>query len=273
MPRFAANVSMLFTEVPFLERFAASADAGFSAVEFMFGYAHPVADIVTAVRAHDLRVVLMNAPPGDFAAGDRGLAALPERRDEFRASIATALEYASALECPSVHVMAGVVPPADDQAMHAQRHEEHRAVLVDNLRWACREAQARDVTLLLEALNPGDVPNYFYSRQAEVHAIRSEVAAPNLKAQMDLYHTQRVEGALTEKLQRWLPDIGHIQVASVPGRHEPDVGEIDCRYMFRLIDELGYAGWIGCEYRPRAGTLAGLGWREALTRAEADGPG
>ncbi len=265
MPRFAANVSMLFTEVPFLERFAAAAQAGFAAVEFTFGYAHPVEAIARAVRAHDLRVVLINAPPGDFESGERGLASLPHRRAAYRESIATALRYATALACPCVHVMAGVVAPDDDPVVTARRRAEQHAVLIDQLRWACLEAQARGITVLLEALNPDDMPNYFYSRQEEVHAIRAEVGAPNLKAQMDLYHAQRVEGALTEKLQRWLPDIGHIQIASVPGRHEPDSGEIDYRYLLRVIDELGYAGWIGCEYRPRAGTVAGLGWIGTLT--------
>jgi hydroxypyruvate isomerase len=260
MPRFSANLSFLFTEVPFLERFRAAADAGFTAVEFAWAYEHPVEAIVAAARTSGVEVVLINAPPGNLAAGDRGLAALPERRAEFRESFATAIRYATALACPRVHVMAGIVAPDAEAGRRRAQHD----VLQDNLRWACPQAQQVGITLLLEALNPWDVPNYLYSRQAEVHAVLREVAAPNLKAQMDLYHTQRVEGGVTEKLERYLPDVGHLQIASVPGRHEPDEGELDYAYLFRRIDALGYTGWVGCEYVPRATTTAGIDWRKRL---------
>jgi hydroxypyruvate isomerase len=264
MPRLSANLSFLFTDLPFLARFEAAAKAGFTAVEFAFAYDHRAADIAAAARAHGLAVVLINAPPGDFAAGERGLASLPQRRHDFEASMRTALAYATVLDCPCVHVMAGIVAPDPDEAVVARRREAQREALVENLRRVCPDAEAAGVTLLLEALNPGDMPHYLYSRQEDVHAVRRLVGATNLKVQMDLYHAQRVEGAITEKLQRWLPDIGHIQIASVPGRHEPDDGELDYRYLFRVLDELGYAGWVGCEYHPRTTTEAGLSWRERL---------
>lgn len=264
MPQFSANLSYLFTELPFLDRFAAAADAGFKAVEFAFAYDHPIDELRARVEASGVQVVLMNAPPGDFAAGERGLASLPGREDEYVTSIMTALDYASALGCPRLHVMAGVVPPHDDAAVRAQRRAEHRRTLLLNVHFACATAAERGVAILLEALNPWDAPNYFYSTQGEVHGIRAEVGAANLKAQMDFYHMQRVEGGLTEKLERWLPHVGHMQIASVPGRHEPDLGEIDYAYLFRRIDALGYRGWIGCEYKPRTTTREGLTWRERL---------
>lgn len=266
MPRFSANLSFLFTEVPFLERFRAAAEAGFTAVEFAWAYEHPVDAIQDAARRSGVEVVLINAPPGDFRAGDRGLAALPDRQDEFRTSFATALRYATALGCPRVHVMAGIVAPH----AHAAQRSAQRDVLLDNLRGACPQAAAAGITLLLEALNPWDVPHYFYSRQAEVHDVLTEVGAPNLKAQMDLYHTQRVEGGVTEKLERYLGAIGHLQIASVPGRHEPDDGELDYAYLFRRIDALAYDGWVGCEYVPRTTTTAGLRWRTRLAGGGSD---
>jgi hydroxypyruvate isomerase len=258
MLRFSANLSFLFNEVPFLERFGEAAAAGFSAVEFAFAYDVPVEAISARLAEHRLACVLINAPPGDLAAGDRGIASLPAREREFAASIETALRYACALDCPRIHVMSGVVPAEAGAGTAAVQ----RSTLVRNLRAACAAAQERGITLLIEALNPHDVPNYLFSTQAEAHAIRAEVAAPNLKVQMDCYHTQRVEGDIAAKLERWLPDIGHIQVAGVPGRHEPDVGEINYGWLFRRIDELGYGGWVGCEYRPLGDTRTGLAWRQ-----------
>src|SRR4051794_18998485 len=236
MPRFSANLSYLFAELPFVERFQAAADAGFRAVEFTFAYDHAADVLRKRKEAAGVDVVLINAPPGNAAAGERGLASLPGREDDYVSSIMRALEYAQALRCPRIHVMAGNADARIDRAVQQR-------TLIANLHFACATAAEHGIDITLEALNPADAPGYFYSRQHEVHAIREEVGAPNLKAQMDFYHAQRVEGALTEKLERWLPHIGHIQIASVPGRNEPDLGEIDYRYVFRRIDELGYGGF------------------------------
>jgi len=257
MPRLSANLTFLFTEVPFLDRFGEAARAGFRAVEFAFPYDTPAAEIAARIREHRLECVLINAPPGDWDAGERGIASIPGREHEFADSLATALRYALALGCPRIHVMSGIVLPGADAAHRARQ----RSVLVGNLRHACDVAQRQGVTLLIEALNPRDVPGYLFSTQADAHAIRDEVAAGNLKVQMDFYHTQIVEGDLAAKLERWLPNIGHLQIAGVPGRHEPDVGEINYAWLLARVDELGYAGWVGCEYRPLRGTAAGLGWR------------
>jgi 2-dehydrotetronate isomerase len=260
MPRFDANLSFLFNEVPFLDRFAEAAHAGFSAVEFAFGYDYPVAEILARLSAHGLRQVLINAPPGDWSRGDRGLASLPGREHEFTASFVTALRYAEALSNPLIHVMAGVLPERADPDTRSR----FRATFVRNLRLAARAAAEQGVTLTIEPINSRDVPGYWLNTQAEAHAIREEVEAANLKVQMDFYHVQIVEGDLAEKFRRWQPHIGHVQIAGVPGRHEPDVGEINYRYVFNLLDELGYDGWIGCEYRPADGTRAGLAWLDAL---------
>lgn len=260
MPRFAANLSFLYTEVPFLDRFAAAAHDGFRAVEFAFGYDFTAKEIAARLRAHGLEAVLINAPPGNLAAGDRGLAALPGREHEFAASVVTALAYAQTLACPRVHILAGLLRDAADAGQRAR----HRATFVRNLRFAAREAEEQGVTLTIEPINPRDIPGYFLNTQAEAHSIREEAGVSNLKVQMDLYHAQIVEGDLSAKLRQWLPQIGHIQVAGVPGRNEPDTGEINYRHLFALLDELGYPGWVGCEYRPRAGTSAGLGWMKVL---------
>jgi hydroxypyruvate isomerase len=260
MPRLSANLSFLFTEVPFLERFGEAARAGFDAIEFGFAYDVPVAEIAARLAENRLACVLINAPPGDIRAGERGIASLPGREREFADSMETALRYASALGCPRIHVMSGLVPAGAD----GQRRSLQRSTLVANLRAACERARERGITLLVEALNPHDVPDYLFSTQSDAHAIRSEVAAPNLKVQMDCYHTQIVEGDIAAKLERWLPEIGHIQIAGVPGRHEPDIGEINYRWLLRRIDDLGYGGWVGCEYRPLVDTRSGLRWRQLL---------
>jgi 2-dehydrotetronate isomerase len=259
MPRFSANLSFLYTELPFLERFAAAARDGFRAVEFAFAYEFRAKEISARLAAGRLAQVLINAPPGNLAAGERGLGALSGREEEFAASIATALDLARELRCPRVHVMAGVLPEGGDPA-----RDRARTTFVNNLRFAAREALRHDVALTIEPINTRDIPGYFLNTQAEAHAIREEVGAPNVSVQMDLYHAQIVEGDLSEKLRRWLPHIGHIQIAGVPDRHEPDVGELDYRYLFHLLDELGYEGWVGCEYRPRNGTSAGLGWMKTM---------
>ena len=260
MPRLSANLSYLFNEVPFLDRFGAAARAGFRAVEFAFAYDVPPPEIAARLTEHALECVLINAPPGDLDAGERGIASLPGREHEFGASIAEALRYALALGCPRIHVLSGVAPPGADREQRSIR----RSLLVRNLRAACAEASRHDVTLLVEALNPRDTPNYLFSTQAEAHAIRDDAGAANLKVQMDFYHTQVVEGDIASKLERWLPHIGHIQIAGVPGRHEPDIGEINYAWLLRRVDELGYAGWVGCEYRPLRDTLSGLAWRQRL---------
>ena len=260
MLRFSANVSFLFNEVPFLERFGEAAHAGFRAVEFAFGYEYQAREIAARVAEHKLEVVLINSPPGNLEAGDRGLASLSGREHEFAASVVTALRYAQALRCPRIHVMAGVLPEGADDQERARRLRTYKR----NLRFACQEAAEQNVTILIEPLNPRDNPRYLLTMQAEAHAIREEIAMANLKVQMDLYHAQVVEGDLTTKIRRWLPHIGHFQIAGVPGRNEPNVGELNYEYLFKLIDELKYDGWIGCEYRPALTTTAGLAWMYRL---------
>lgn len=260
MPRFAANVSLMYTEYDFLDRFAAAAADGFRAVEFLFAYEHDPREIASRLQDLGLAQALFNAPPGDYAAGERGLASLPGQQDSFRrALLEQALPWARALGCQRVHVMAGLVPPDAD-------HAAHRATYVDNLAWAAEQAAAEGVRLLIEPINQRDVPGYFINRQADAHAIVAEVGAPNLQVQMDLYHCQIVEGDLATKLRCYLGPgadggrVGHLQIAGVPTRHEPDIGELHYPYLFALIDELGYHGHVGCEYRPRGATSAGLGW-------------
>ncbi len=256
MPRFAANLSFLFDEVPFLDRFGEAAHAGFRAVEFAFGYDYQVRDIVARVKEHKLEVVLINSPPGNYDAGDRGLASLPGREHEFAASVVTALRYAQALDCPRLHVMAGVLPEGADAEERTRRMRTFKR----NLRFACQEAAEQKVTVLVEPINPRDIPRYLLNTQAEAHAIREELGMANLRVQMDLYHAQVVEGDLATKIRRWLPHIGHIQIAGVPDRNEPDNGEVNYSYLFKLLDELKYPGWIGCEYRPARSTVGGLDW-------------
>lgn len=256
MPRFAANLTFLFNEVPFLDRFSEAAQSGFRAVEFAFPYEYQAREIVERKRAHKLDVVLFNAPPGDWKLGDRGTASLPDREHEFAAGIVTALRTAKALECPRLHVMAGLLPPGVD----ADEYHRRRRTYIRNLRFACSEAAEQGVTILIEPLNPVDNPNYFLTTQADAHAVRAEVGAPNLKVQMDFYHAQIVEGNLAHKLRQWIGQIGHVQIAGVPGRTEPDAGEINYSYLFRLLDELRYDGYVGCEYRPVQSTRAGLAW-------------
>lgn len=268
MPRFAANLSFLFAEVPFPERFAAAAQAGFRGVEFAYPYAFSLAELAARVREQDLDVVLFNAPPGDHAAGERGLASLPGREAEFAASITTALHHAATLCCTRLHVMAGVVPEDAD----AGERQRRRRLYIQHLQLACGMAAQQGVTVLIEPLNPDDAPHYLLSTQAAAHAIREEVGAANLAVQFDLYHAQIVEGNLAAKLRRYLAHVGHIQIASVPGRHEPDAGEINYPWLFGLLDELGYRGWIGCEYRPAKGTVEGLSWLRPWLERQRDSP-
>ncbi|MFG2578938.1 2-oxo-tetronate isomerase [Streptomyces malaysiensis] len=266
MPRFAANLSMMYTEHDFLDRFAAASADGFEAVEYLFPYPYDATELRRRLDDHGLRQVLFNAPPGAWESGERGLAALPGREAELRSGIDRALEYAAELGCPRVHVMAGLVGPAGaTPAEPAEPVEaaEHRDTYLANLAWAAERAAAAGVDILIEPINGRDMPGYFLNRQSEAHTVVREVAAPNLKVQLDLYHCQIVEGDLTTTLRRDLPTgrVGHLQIAGVPDRHEPDRGELNIRHLFGVIDDLGFDGWIGCEYIPRAGTSEGLGWR------------
>jgi len=258
MPKFAANLTMMFNEVPFPQRFAAAAKAGFAAVEFLFPYDYPPAEVARWLQEAGLKNALFNMPPGDWAAGERGVASLPGREEEFRAGVARAIEYARALGTPSIHAMAGLLPSGADR-------KRHREVFVANLRHAAKALAGEGRTLLIEPINSRDIPGYFLNTQAEAHAIREEVDQSNLMVQMDFYHAQIVEGDLSVTLRKHISHVGHVQIASVPDRHEPDEGEIDYRHIFRLLDEQGYPGWVGCEYRPRGRTEDGLGWLKELT--------
>jgi hydroxypyruvate isomerase len=258
MPRFAANISMMYTELGFLDRFAAAAKDGFKAVEFLFPYDYPAADLAARLNDSGLQQVLFNAPPGNWAAGERGNTCLPGREKEFRDGFVKALEYAHALKCPRIHTMAGVVPAGADRA-------KLRQTFVANVTWAAEKACAENIDVVMEPIAPRNIPGFFLNYQAEAHAIIEETGAPNLKVQMDLFHCQVGEGDLAMKLRKYLEDpkktrVGHMQIASVPGRNEPDQGEVRYEYLFDLIDELGFEGWIGCEYTPKAGTSEGLGW-------------
>ena len=253
MPRFAANLSMMFTEAPFLDRFAAAAQAGFEGVEFLFPYEYPAAAIKAKLEENGLENALFNLPPGDLANGERGLACLPGREGDFKAAVERALDYAGQLGTKRLHAMAGIVPPRAGR-------EECRSTYIENLSYAAARCARQSVTLLIEAINPRDIPGYFLNTQADSAAVCEEVAAPNLKMQMDCYHMQIVEGDLEVKLRKYTGLCGHIQIAGVPQRHEPDTGEVNYPHIFRLLDGIGYAGWVGCEYRPAGRTLDGLGW-------------
>jgi hydroxypyruvate isomerase len=257
MPRFAANLSMLFTEAPFLERFALAAQAGFTAVEFLFPYAHEPQAIRQQLDAHGLQLVLHNLPAGDWEAGERGIACHPDRVDEFRAGVATAVRYAQALGVGQLNCLAGKAPVGVPPGL---LHD----TLVGNLRYAARALQAAGLKLLVEPINTYDIPGFYLHHTAQALALLDEVGAANAYLQYDLYHAQRMEGELAATLQKHLARIAHIQLADNPGRHEPGTGEINYAFLFAHIDRLGYSGWIGCEYKPAGSTQAGLGWRTAL---------
>ena len=259
MPRFAANLTMMYNEHAFLDRFGAAAQDGFKAVEFLFPYDFPAADLKARLDEHQLTQALFNAPPGDWAKGERGIASLPGREDEFRRSVETGLSYARVLANKKLHVMAGLIAPD-------QSREHHREVYLKNLAYAANAAQAEGITIVIEPINTRDIPGFFLNRQDDAQTICAEVGARNLQVQFDCYHCQIVEGDLAVKLKRDMPRIGHIQIAGVSERHESDIGELNYPYLFDLIDALGHEGWIGCEYRPRAGTSAGLGWVKPYLR-------
>jgi hydroxypyruvate isomerase len=253
MPRFAANLSFQYQEYSFLERFAAAAADGFKGVEYLFPYAFEPEQLAELLGQNHVEQVLFNAPPGDWDRGERGIASLPGREDEFKQGIADALRYAAVLGNQNIHVMAGLIAPEHDAALH-------RRTYVNNLRYAAAQAAEHRRSILIEPINTRDMPGYLLNRQDDAHAIREKVGATNLRVQCDLYHAQIVEGDLAYMLRRWIDHVGHIQIASVPTRNEPDTGEVNYTYLFQLLDELCYDGWIGCEYRPRAGTSEGLGW-------------
>ncbi|MFA7293362.1 MAG: hydroxypyruvate isomerase [Rhodocyclaceae bacterium] len=262
MPRFAANLSMLFTEVDFIDRFAAAARAGFRAVECQFPYAEPAARIATALHDNGLVLVLHNLPAGDWAAGERGIACHPDRVDEFRRGVAQAIDYATALGCPQLNCLAGIAPVGVSEAAV-------RETFVANLRFAAGELKMAGLRLLVEPINTFDIPGFYVNRteQAlELIAAVNVLGADNIYLQYDVYHAQRMEGDLGNTLARCLPQIAHLQVADNPGRHEPGSGEINYPWLFHHLDAIGYTGWVGCEYKPATTTEAGLGWLQAAER-------
>jgi len=277
MPQFAANLSMMYPEVPFLDRFEAAAQDGFKAVEFLFPYAYSPQELAARLHAHQLQQVLFNAPPGgtDAASIDhawnsntRGTAGIPGREKEFQQGVVMALRYAEALHCPRIHLMAGLLG-------EGHTHASNLPTYISNLRWAAALAAKEGLDVLIEPINTRDIPGFFLNRQDQAHQIIDDVGASNLKVQMDLYHCQIVEGDVAMKIRQYLPTgrVGHFQIAGVPERQEPDVGEINYPYLFDLIDEVSqtchWQGWIGCEYKPKlggqaGGTSAGLGWLKRL---------
>lgn len=253
MSKFAANLTMLFTEVPFLERFAAARSAGFDAVEFLFPYEWPADELARRLKEQHLTQALFNMPPGNWAAGERGMAAIPGREEEFRHHLPKVRDYARALGCHKVHAMSGIMDPA-------YSHEAHRLTLIDNIRYAADYLATDGIQILLEPLNDRDVPGYFIAHQLDALQRVKEIDRSNVAVQLDLYHAQIMDGDLTRLIGKLGPAIGHVQIASVPERHEPDEGEIAYPHLFKVLQQAGYQGWIGCEYNPRSTTQAGLGW-------------
>lgn len=257
MPRFAANLSMLFTEVPFLDRFERAANAGFTAVEFLFPYAFATADIKARLDANGLKLVLHDLPAGDWEAGERGIACLPDRVDEFREGVARAIDVGTALGVPQLNCVAGIAPAGVSDGVL-------RKTFVDNLRFAAAELKKANLKLLIEPINTFDIPGFYLNRTAQALAILDDVGADNAFVQYDIYHAQRMEGELAATLQKHLPRIGHVQLADNPGRHEPGTGEINFAHLFAHLDRICYDGHVGCEYKPATTTEAGLGWRQRL---------
>ena len=260
MPRFAANLTLMFNEVDFLARFEAAARAGFTAVEYHFPYAYPAADLAELLRAHGLKQVLHNLPAGDWAAGERGIAILPERIGEFRAGVAQAIDYAKALGSRQVNCLAGIAPLGTES-------DQLRRVFVANLQFAAQALKDVGIRLLIEPINTRDIPGFFLHGTEQAASILRDVGSDNLFIQYDIYHMQIMEGDLARTILRHLPRIAHLQLADNPGRHEPDSGEINYPFLFRHLDAIGYRGWIGCEYIPARGTVEGLSWYESYRAA------
>jgi len=256
MPRIAANLTMLFNEVPFLDRFEAAAKAGFTAVEFLFPYEYKAADLRARLDGNGLKLVLHNMPPGDWGKGERGIGCHPDRVSEFQAGVARAIEYATELGAPQVNCLAGIVPK-DVPA------EQLRSTFVANLRFAAPRLKAAGIRLLIEPINFFDIPGFYLNRTQQALDLIAEVGSDNLYIQYDIYHAQRMEGELANTIKANLPKIAHMQLADNPGRNEPGTGEINYSFLFGWLDAIGYQGWIGCEYKPKTTTEAGLGWRAA----------
>jgi len=257
MPKFAANLTMLFTERPFLERFEAASQAGFKAVEFLFPYAWPAAEIKTLLDKHQLQLVLHNLPAGDWDAGERGIACHPKRMAEFREGVARAIDYAKTLGVTQLNCLIGKVPEDASQLQVDQ-------AVIENLRFAAHELKKHGIRLLIEPINTYDIPGFYLHHTAQAVALIDKVGADNLFVQYDIYHMQRMEGEIAATLAKHLSRIGHVQLADNPGRNEPGTGELNYRFLFKHLDAIGYSGSIGCEYKPAARTEDGLGWIQTL---------
>lgn len=253
MPNFAANLTMMFNEYPFLDRFQVAKDAGFQAVEFLFPYDFAVPDVATRVRDVDIDVALFNMPPGDWAGGERGIAALPDRHEEFQMGVDRAIEYARALECKTLHLMSGIVPEGLNPDDMIKTYTESLRFAAD----ACREI---DATVVIEPLNNRDVPGYLVSDVGAAQTLVDKVDRQNVGIQFDMYHVQIMEGDLAKRFESHLDDIRHVQIAGVPERYEPNIGEVNYPYLFEMMDRLGYQGYVGCEYNPQGTTAEGLDW-------------
>ena len=258
MPKFAANLTMLFGEMPFLDRFAASKAAGFSGVEYLFPYEFEKAALREQLQQHGLTQVLHNLPAGNWAAGERGIAILPDRVDEFRDGVAQAIDYAKALDCRQVNCLVGIAPADADQLALNE-------VLVNNLRFAADALARQRIRLLIEPINTLDIPGFFLNGTRQAVQVISDVRSENLFIQYDIYHMQVMEGDIARSLQKHLARISHVQLADNPGRNEPGTGEINYPFLFRYLDQIGYRGWVGCEYKPRTTTAEGLGWHAMQT--------
>ena len=256
MIKLAANLTMLYNEVDFLERFDAAAKSGFTGVEYLFPYAYPKEELVERLTKHKLRQVLHNLPAGDWAAGERGIACHPGRVGEFQEGVGTAIDYAQALGCKQINCLAGIAPAGADR-------EKVRGTFVANLRFAAEKLGAAGIKLLIEPINTYDIPGFWLSRTQQALDVIRDTGSPNLFVQYDIYHMQRMEGELANTIKAHLPQIAHLQVADNPGRNEPGTGEINYRFLFGFIDSIGYDGWIGCEYKPKGKTIDGLDWRAA----------
>ncbi len=253
MPRFAANLTMLFNEVPFMERFAAAAKAGFKGVEYLFPYDFPAEDLAKQLSTHGLTQVLHNLPAGDWGKGERGIAIFPDRVSEFKEGVTKAIAYAKALKCTQLNCLVGVLPQGADAK---KAHD----TLVSNLKFAAAALKAEGIKLLIEPINTRDIPGFFLTNTKQALALIDEVGSDNLYVQYDIYHMQIMEGDLARTIEANLPKIAHIQLADNPGRNEPGTGEINYPFLYGFIDKLGYKGWIGAEYKPKSDTVAGLGW-------------
>ncbi|GAC1533776.1 MAG: hydroxypyruvate isomerase family protein [Candidatus Velthaea sp.] len=251
MPKFAANLTMMFNEVPFLDRFAAAAQAGFRAVEFLSPYEHPAAEVAARLHAAKLTQALFNTPPGNMAAGDRGMASIVGREEEFRGGAQRAVEYALALDCKLVHVMAGRADAGDPKAV---------ACYIENVRHVADLMAPHGRRVVLEPINHRDIPGFFLNTTSQARELIERIDRPNVALQLDLYHAQITEGDLEHKIRDLAPITAHVQIAGNPARNEPSVGEVNYEYLFEVLDASGFSGWIGCEYKPAGGTVAGLGW-------------